>query len=72
MLSAVTTTVAVDAWSVDTDLAVVVISKSNIQVPATSRVTGAGSGAAMVMVAAVWPTDWVEPTGTVMYLIVTV
>lgn len=44
VLSAVTTIVAVVAWSALTDLAVVVSSKSNLQVPSTSSVTAAGVG----------------------------
>jgi len=56
VLSALTTIVAVVACSALTDLAVVVISKSNRHVPSTSRVTAAGSGDAIVIVHAVCPT----------------
>ena len=72
MLSAVTTIVAVVAWFELTDFAVVVISKSKVHDPATSKVTAAGSGDAMVIVAAVCPTEWLEPPGTVAYFTVIV
>jgi hypothetical protein len=55
VLSAVTTMVTVVAWSELTDFAVVVISKSKLQAPATSKVKAVGSGDAKVIVFATSP-----------------
>jgi len=65
VLSAVTVIVTVVDWSELTDLAVVVTSKSKVQVPSTSRLIEPEFGEANVNVHTVSPALWIPPEGFV-------
>ena len=70
VLSAVTEIVTVVPTSELTDLAVVVISKSNAHVPSLSKVIAVGFEAPIDIVHAVCPWLWLDPLPTVQYLTV--